>query len=77
MQVYGAFGTQLLTLRRRLGSVVGAPKKGRCLTSLLDIRTPGRDPGISLPVATMKEWMKVWIYGSQYRSGIRRAWPAT
>eukprot|EP00959_Pyramimonas_sp_CCMP1952_P467100 9491041-Pyramimonas_sp.AAC.1 len=25
----------------------------------------------------MKEWMKVWIYDSQYRSGIRRAWPTT
>eukprot|EP00959_Pyramimonas_sp_CCMP1952_P031480 660177-Pyramimonas_sp.AAC.1 len=27
MQVYGTFGTQLLTLRRRIGSVAGASKK--------------------------------------------------
>eukprot|EP00959_Pyramimonas_sp_CCMP1952_P274724 5743167-Pyramimonas_sp.AAC.1 len=28
MQIYGVFGTQLLTLRRRLGAVPGAAKKG-------------------------------------------------
>eukprot|EP00959_Pyramimonas_sp_CCMP1952_P177000 3699493-Pyramimonas_sp.AAC.1 len=27
MQVYGTFGTQLSTLRRRIGSVAGASKK--------------------------------------------------
>eukprot|EP00959_Pyramimonas_sp_CCMP1952_P144725 3029326-Pyramimonas_sp.AAC.1 len=75
MQIYGVFGTQLLGLRRRLGAVSGAAKKGRCLTTLLDIRTPGFDPGTRLPVSCIREWLRIWITEPQVRAGIRRAWP--
>eukprot|EP00959_Pyramimonas_sp_CCMP1952_P038903 814546-Pyramimonas_sp.AAC.1 len=47
-QVLGLPDTVLLDLRRRLGAVSGH-RRGRCLTTLLDLRAPGADPGHALP----------------------------
>eukprot|EP00959_Pyramimonas_sp_CCMP1952_P215933 4516476-Pyramimonas_sp.AAC.1 len=47
-QVLGLPRASLVQLRRRLGGVSGH-RRGRCLTTLLDIRAPGADPGYALP----------------------------
>eukprot|EP00959_Pyramimonas_sp_CCMP1952_P175759 3672513-Pyramimonas_sp.AAC.1 len=39
-QAYGVFGAHLLNARRRLAAVAGCNKRGRCLTTVLDLRTP-------------------------------------
>eukprot|EP00959_Pyramimonas_sp_CCMP1952_P137085 2868709-Pyramimonas_sp.AAC.1 len=70
----GALGISCLPLGGGWGLSHGATKKGRCLSSLLDIRTPGYDPGISIPVSCLKEWLRAWIHKAQWRPGIRRAW---
>eukprot|EP00959_Pyramimonas_sp_CCMP1952_P333096 6974907-Pyramimonas_sp.AAC.1 len=43
-QLYGTFGTAMTTCRRRLGDAVGPRLRGRCLTTLLDLKAAERDP---------------------------------
>eukprot|EP00959_Pyramimonas_sp_CCMP1952_P042791 895112-Pyramimonas_sp.AAC.1 len=44
-QVYGVFGEHMLGMRRRLAAASGSNIRGRCITTILDLRTPGLDPG--------------------------------
>eukprot|EP00959_Pyramimonas_sp_CCMP1952_P160378 3354398-Pyramimonas_sp.AAC.1 len=57
LDIYGVTGQQLQRIRQRLGAVAGSGRKGECLTALLDIRAPGRDPGITLPSSCIKTWL--------------------
>eukprot|EP00959_Pyramimonas_sp_CCMP1952_P336906 7054784-Pyramimonas_sp.AAC.1 len=48
-QITGPFGTSRQQCRRRLGRALSSAKRGRCLTTLLDLRADGHDPGYRLP----------------------------
>eukprot|EP00959_Pyramimonas_sp_CCMP1952_P110082 2303080-Pyramimonas_sp.AAC.1 len=39
-QVHGMFAQQVTNCRRRLAQMCASPSKGRCLTTLLDLRAP-------------------------------------
>eukprot|EP00959_Pyramimonas_sp_CCMP1952_P281162 5877476-Pyramimonas_sp.AAC.1 len=62
------FGHQLTTHRRRLGQICAAATRGRCLTTLLDLRAPGGDPAVAMPARTVDMWLSVW----QQQPGLRQ-----
>eukprot|EP00959_Pyramimonas_sp_CCMP1952_P412814 8650396-Pyramimonas_sp.AAC.1 len=47
-QVHGACGEQLKLVRRRLAHSCSNGNRGRCLTTVLDLRMPNADPAIAL-----------------------------
>eukprot|EP00959_Pyramimonas_sp_CCMP1952_P260510 5447360-Pyramimonas_sp.AAC.1 len=59
-QVHGVFGQQMVSVRRRLGQSVSAGNRGRCLTTLLDIKTPDMDPAHTLPAKAVDMWLRTW-----------------
>ena len=46
-ELHGDWGGQLQQVRRKLASAVGPRLTGRCLTTLLDLKAPDRDPNTS------------------------------
>eukprot|EP00959_Pyramimonas_sp_CCMP1952_P007773 162500-Pyramimonas_sp.AAC.1 len=71
-QIYGTFGQRLQQARRRAGYACGAATRGRCLTSLLELRMPGQDPGIKFPSQCVLMWLENWRDHPDLRAGICR-----
>ena len=76
-EVHGLPQRFILALRRRLGAVAGAHRHGRCLTTLLDLRAPGHDPGYQLPRKCLGMWLKVWLTEPRVRGPVHRVWRDT
>eukprot|EP00959_Pyramimonas_sp_CCMP1952_P170983 3573117-Pyramimonas_sp.AAC.1 len=49
-QIHGLLGQQMLQVRRKVANAVAPRLPGRCLTTLLDLRAPQRDPAFKMPV---------------------------
>eukprot|EP00959_Pyramimonas_sp_CCMP1952_P317420 6643254-Pyramimonas_sp.AAC.1 len=62
---------------RQFGSVAGAHQRGRCLTTLLDVRAPEQDPGVRLPQLCLQQWLRTWIDYPSIRVGVRRVSAST
>ena len=73
-QVYGVFGSNLLAMRRRLGHVASSARRGRCLTSVLDLRCPGQDPGYKLPRECLRLWLSTWSSTPRVQAGVQAVW---
>eukprot|EP00959_Pyramimonas_sp_CCMP1952_P209123 4374539-Pyramimonas_sp.AAC.1 len=65
----------MIRCRRQMGAICGSGKKGRCLTTLLDLRSPQGDPAVYFPRLCCEFWMRQWILRPAIRAGVRRAWP--
>eukprot|EP00959_Pyramimonas_sp_CCMP1952_P399771 8376510-Pyramimonas_sp.AAC.1 len=59
-------------MRRQVGAAAGATQRGRCLTTLLDLRAQGQDPAVRLPQLCLKLWLSTWAEYPEIRSGVRR-----
>eukprot|EP00959_Pyramimonas_sp_CCMP1952_P046399 969031-Pyramimonas_sp.AAC.1 len=62
-------------MRRKLGQVASSSRRGRCLTTVLDVRCPDMDPGYRLPVNMVRLWLTAWQSEPRLHAGIARAWP--
>eukprot|EP00959_Pyramimonas_sp_CCMP1952_P119790 2504745-Pyramimonas_sp.AAC.1 len=67
-QVYGVHGSAMLNMRRRLGHVASSARRGRCLTTVLDLRYGDQDPGYRLPCACLKMWLQTWFSETRLRA---------
>eukprot|EP00959_Pyramimonas_sp_CCMP1952_P305254 6388048-Pyramimonas_sp.AAC.2 len=72
-QVHGIFGTELRNMRRQVGAVAGTPR-GRCSTTLLDLRAFGQDPAVTLLSFCLMQWLDTWVRHRETRNGIRQIW---
>ena len=74
-QVLGVSGCQLKRCRRRLADACAPRMAGRCVTSLLSLAAPGRDPALKCPRECLQMWLQTWIEVPLLRSSLQRAWP--
>eukprot|EP00959_Pyramimonas_sp_CCMP1952_P249012 5205415-Pyramimonas_sp.AAC.1 len=47
---------------------------GRCVTTVLDLRAPGRDPACRLPKECLQMWIRTWLSQPALRNVIDRTW---
>ena len=74
-QIYGVFGSDMQGMRRRLSHVASSAKRGRCVTTMLDIQFDGQDPGYRLPCDCLKLWLTSWFSIPKLRASVKLAWP--
>eukprot|EP00959_Pyramimonas_sp_CCMP1952_P167364 3497894-Pyramimonas_sp.AAC.1 len=74
-QKHGVFGSNMLQMRRRMAHVASSAKRGRCLTSVLDLRFDNLDPEVCMPRESLKLWLTSWFANSRLRAGGLQAWP--
>ena len=61
-------------VRRKLASAVGPRLTGRCLTTLLDLKAPDRNPQYKLPLDTLRMWLAMWSSRPSVHAGITITW---
>eukprot|EP00959_Pyramimonas_sp_CCMP1952_P422062 8841581-Pyramimonas_sp.AAC.1 len=61
-------------VRRKLANAVGPILTGRCVTTLLDLKTPDRDPQCKLPTDTLRVWLAMWSSRPSVHAGVALSW---
>eukprot|EP00959_Pyramimonas_sp_CCMP1952_P435017 9109143-Pyramimonas_sp.AAC.1 len=56
-QIYGAFGSEMEGMHRRLSHAASSANRGGCATTMLDFRFDGQGPGYRLPCDCLRPWL--------------------
>ena len=73
-KVYGMAPTPLMHTRTSAGAATAPKKAGRCLTTLLALRKSSDDPGISIPMGLVREWLSLLASSEAVRHRASKTW---
>eukprot|EP00959_Pyramimonas_sp_CCMP1952_P197495 4130373-Pyramimonas_sp.AAC.1 len=73
-QLHGVFEHSMVQFRRKLCLSFGPRLSGRCLTTLIDLQAPNRDPAYRFPKDTLKLWIPCWTTQLEIKNDISRTW---
>eukprot|EP00959_Pyramimonas_sp_CCMP1952_P095346 1993949-Pyramimonas_sp.AAC.1 len=62
----------MVQFRRKLGNFLGPRLSDRCLTTLIDLQAPNRDPAYRFPKDTLKLRISCWAIQPEIRRDISR-----